>query len=421
MHDLTSYDLYVLHKPGKVLRTKRLHDTCSGMNPCYYMEDGVELKVSSSVAALIIDSGTFDLDSSFKPPRFFLHPWQRSTFEAVKSAVDATDRVVDKFGFLRDSVVKKLKAAAPAEIKKFVWNPHRSSHESLSSIDLRIKKLRPFESVGVGESTNLIKLDGSIDDIDTYIAQSASVLTKTINDIETAFPKKKHIILMGGKDSQIISLVPKIDPRNWYIFSAEPNYSLVTEWVKSNGVEVHRIFSHDGRNEETLEDMKRKVICSDLYTNIVHIRYLPTLERLVAEFDGECIFWLGSMARRMSLYDASYRKRDEPLDTRAFFNSHLKTFPAWQGNIHQVYSNYLGCPFLSPYYLERPWSELYAHLDPNILKTGVDYRPQLADALANRKINWPSSNPGPKPYEYWNFWFNSYRYYVSYIRRELEN
>lgn len=89
-----------------------------------------------------------------------------------------------------------------------------------------------------------------------------------------------------------------------------------------------------------------------------------------------------------------------------FFNAHLNTFPGWQGNIQQTYSNYLGCPFLSPYYLKDMWFELYAHLDPAIIVSGQDYRPRLGDLLAGRKITWPSQNPGPAPYEYWYFWFS---------------
>jgi hypothetical protein len=394
---------------------------CSGMNPCYYMKENDELKVSSSVASLILESGRLELDQSFKPPRFFLHPWQRNTFEFLRNSVNVTEKALGKSKFMRGSMVTKIKSAAPAEMKKFIWNPHRSSHVSQNSIDLRIKKLSPFESVTANDSSSLIKLDCSLSDVDSYLEQSAKILTKTINEIEAAFPKKKHIILMGGKDSQLIGFIPKLDPSNWYIFSAEPNYSLLTEWVAENDVAVNKIISHDGRNEETIKDMKRKVICGDLYTNIIHVRYLPSLEKLVQEFGGECIFWSGSMARNNSLYDASYRNADKLLNADEYFASHLNTFPGWQGNIHQMYSNYLKCPFLSPYYLETPWLELYAHLDPSILEPGVDYRPRLADLLAGRKISWPSTNPGPKPYEYWNFWFNSYRYYVSYIRNSLKS
>lgn len=113
---------------------------------------------------------------------------------------------------------------------------------------------------------------------------------------------------MGGKDSQLISLIPKLNDANWYIFSAEPNYSLIKHWVAQNNIHATKIFAHDGQNEENMTDFKRKVICSDLYTNPIHVRYLPTLEKLVRDFDGECIFWVGFMQREASLYDSSHRK-----------------------------------------------------------------------------------------------------------------
>lgn len=417
---LTSFDVYTRYPLGQVIETHTLDDVCSGMNPCYYMQAGDRLKVSSSVAALIIASGKLEIDPGFKPPTFFMHPWQRNSVEFVRKTINTVEKKLRGSALLQNQAVKKIKSMAPAEMKTFLWDPHYSAHISCDSIDARIKKIKPFESVSPGQSAMLLNLDYSITSLDDYLERSAQVLRKTINDIEAAFPRKRHIILMGGKDSQLLSLIPKLNEDNWYIFSAEPNYPLIKDWVQQNKLHATRIFAHDGRNEETMADFKRKIVCSDLYTNPIHIRYLPTLEKLVREFAGECIFWLGSMPRRASLYDGSHRKPAAPVNTQQFFNVHLNTFPGWQGNIQQTYSNYLGCPFFSPYYLKDMWFDVYAHLDPKIIEGGQDYRPRLGEMLAGRKIVWPTQNPGPLPYEYWYFWFKPYRYYRSHLERELK-
>jgi hypothetical protein len=126
------------------------------------------------------------------------------------------------------------------------------------------------------------------------------------------------------------------------------------------------------------------------------------------------------MPRRESLYDGSHRKSDSSITKEKFFNTHLNTFPGWQGNIQQTYSNYIGCPFLSPYYLKDMWFELFAHLDPLTVPCGQDLRPRLGEILSNRDITWPTQNPGPLPYKYWYFWFKPYHYYINYIQKKLD-
>jgi len=417
---LTSFDAYTKYPLGQVLEADTLDDVCCGMNPCYYMLDGGRLKVSSSVVSLILDSGRFELNPDFKPPRFVMHPWQRSALDFARTTIDAIEKKLRSTSILQSQAVRKIKSMAPTDVKTFLWNPHYSAHVSCDSIDSRIRKVKPFESVSADKSVTLLKLDYTVTNLDEYLSMSAQLMRKTINDIEAAFPQKKHIILMGGKDSQLISLIPKLNDSNWYIFSADPNYAITKSWLEQNHIRVAKIFAHDGRNEERMTDFKRKIICSDLYTNPIHIRYLPTLEKLVHDFAGECIFWVGSMPRRASLYDASHRKPEEPINNDQFFQTHLSAFPGWQGNIQQTYSNYLGCPFLSPYYLEEMWLGLYAHLDPAIIASGQDYRPRLGELLAGRKIVWPTQNPGPTPYQYWYFWFSPYRYYQQYIQSHLK-
>lgn len=90
VNKLTSFDVYAKYPLGQVLETDTLDDVCSGMNPCYYMLDGDRLKVSSSVVSLILDSGRFELNPDFKPPKFFCTrgsetPWISSAEQSMLS------------------------------------------------------------------------------------------------------------------------------------------------------------------------------------------------------------------------------------------------------------------------------------------------------------------------------------------------
>lgn len=418
--DLTSFDLYTKYPLGGVLKADTLIDNCCGMNPCYYIEGEYGLKVSTSVMSLIVDSQSFELNPDFRPPKFFLHPWQRNTVVFSRAILDLIEKKLHNTSFLKSKALAKVKSMVSPEIKTILWSPHQPSYISNKTIDSRIRKIRAFESVGTLANSFNPALDGSIKDLDVYIDKSVHYLCKSINDIEKQYPDKQHIILMGGKDSQLISLIPKLNDENWHVFSAEPNYPLIRDWLSTNDIKVNKLFFHDGGNEETIDEFKNKIICGDLYTSPIHIRYAPALKKIAKEFNNECIFWLGSMPRRSSLYDGVHAQNGHSKKRKEFFNSHFNSFPAWQGNIQQTYSNYIGCPFLCPYYLNDIWSELYVHIDPGMIEKGIDLRPRLGEALAGREIVWPEGNPGPTPYKYWWFWFNSAKYYKKYASNHVK-
>jgi hypothetical protein len=418
---LTAIQLYTEFPPGSVQVTRRLEDAGSAMYPCYYMKDGPDLKVSTSVVSLILAAGSFELNPAFAPPRFALHPWKRKAADLVRRLGRPVDRLVARTRLLR-APLKQLKATVPAAAKTLYWNPHNAFYDAWETIDQRIRKLGAFETVGTGGVSSGFSSDLSLRSLDELAALACAALQRSVNDIERRFPGKRHVILTGGKDSQLIALIPKVDPGRWLIFSAEPNFPLVKRWVSDNDLPVADVIRHDGKNEETLADFRRKVLCSDLYSNPVHIRYAPTLKRLAAELGDQCIFWVGSMPRGAHLFDGHHHRfdRSDPARAReAFFHSHLVTFPAWQGNLHQTYSNFVGHPFLCPYDLREMWETVYRRLDPLVLAKDVDLRSRIGDQLLGRPVKWPDENPGPTPYSYPHFWFNPYKFYVRHIRREL--
>jgi hypothetical protein len=418
---LTSIQLYTEFPPGSVQLTRRLQDVGSAMYPCYYVPHGAGFKVSTSVASLILDAGAFDLNPRFTPPQFALHPWKRELAGLARKLAAPVDELLAKVKVLR-APLNQIKATVPATAKTLYWNPHQASYDMWETIDRKIWKLRSFQAIGADGATPGFASDLSLRSLDELVAVACAALQRSVNEIERRFPGRMHVILTGGKDSQLIGLIPKLNPERWCIFSAEPNFRLVERWVAENDIPVARVIRHDGRNEETRDDFKRKIMCGDLYTSPAHIRYCPTLKRLAAELGDQCIFWVGSMPRGAHLFDGRHHRHDrsDPAAARsAFFNAHLAGFPAWQGNLHQTYANFVGHPFLCPYDLEEIWEKVYRRLDPLILTKDADLRGSIGDRLLGRPVKWPDENPGPMPYSYPYFWFSPYKYYVRHIRRAL--
>lgn len=423
LEHLTSEDAYLDHCPTTVLKTRALSDNTCGMNPCYYLRTDGTLSVSTSVVELIKASGDFIPNDNFDPTRFFLHRHHKNAALLTRRALYAAYGAIRKSPLLSRNT-DRISKLVPANAKaRYVWNPHQAGYVTTETVDRRIRKLRPFEIVTANENRIDFSPHRSLSDPNRYLDLAANLLREEISDIESRFPDRKHIVLVGGKDSQLICLVPKLNPKNWYIFSAEPNFPIVRDWISENNIDIGGLFRHDGRNDESQDDFERKLICSDLYSSPVHIRYLPTLEKITQSLGSNCILWVGAMPRGASFFDGRVHERelgsrtDTDFSTR-FFRYHLEQFPYWQGNITQTYANFLKQPVFCPYYMKRILNGVFAHLDPTALESR-DYRSEIGERLAGKPVVWPSANPGPKAYDYARFWFNSYKYYRTTIERSL--
>ena len=273
MQRITSLDMHLKFPPGKVVETKCLEDVGCGMYPCYYLRQNNKLKVSTSVVALILNSGSFEPNPNFKPPNFLSYQFVLKNL--IRSLMTKTSAIFKKS--IKNFLLPRRLVSNSSEKK--LW------YESWETIDKRIKKLKPFEKITPTTSTITFKPDFTINDKKEIIDKTVYYLQKFINETEIKYPNYCHIVLTGGKDSQLINLVPKLNPERWYIFSAEPNYTLVKHWVKENGIKVAGIFKHNNKNEETIDDFRKKIICSDLYSDPRHIRWLPTLKRISKKFD----------------------------------------------------------------------------------------------------------------------------------------
>jgi hypothetical protein len=384
---ISSLDLYLRFSAEQVVETDCLVDVSGGIYPCYYIKYGDHLKVSTSVTSLVIDSGKFFLNPTFKP-RDFLREQTRQY----------------RLGF---RIMRKLNryVGYPRIAESIPW------YETWESIDKRVMKLKAFEEVTNTASRCWFRPDFSIRNHKTIIDRSAKLIRAFINEVENEFPDHHHVVLVGGMDSQLILLAPKQNPHQWHWFSAEPNYSLNVRWIEKNGVRLNRSFFHDNRNEESAEDFRRKIICGDLYSDPSHIRWLPTMTKIAQNFDHRCLFWGGTMSGPAHFYDG-HQRLDFSRDREGFFRSHFHRTATWQGNYHQVFKNFTGAPYLSPYHSFEIWKELYQHIDPATYAKAEDLRRPIGDKLFGRPVWWLDENPGPQTYRYSSY-VNAYKAYVD--------
>jgi hypothetical protein len=290
-------------------------------------------------------------------------------------------------------------------------------YESWNTLDARVRKLRPFERVTPIESADTFAPDFSLRSPEELVGQVCVHLVRFVRSIETAFPVHHHVMMIGGMDSQILALIPKAHPERWHVFSAAPNRPQVWQWLAWNGVEAGQVFGHDNRNDETEQETERKIVCSDLYSDPRHMRWVPALKRIADGFEGRCIFWAGSAGDALHVGRAHHR-RYRRANSRGFFDIHLTRVPSLVGNYHQVVKNFTGCPLLCPYQTAEIWRDVYVHHGPAVIPAGMDLRPRIGERLAERPIRWLKENPGPAPYRYAGR-FHARQVYLAHLGQRL--
>lgn len=390
---ITSLEFHLDFPAEHILEVKFIEDVGAGMYPCYYIKSKGKIRISTSVTSLILNSKGFEHNNNFNPPDFLKPPLLKKLFSSFLWRINKLNH----------------------SLSLGIFQVNKNWHESFQTIDKRVKKLRPFEIVTNESQENTFSPDYTLKNEEELIDKSVYYLKKFVNDVEMKCPGFDHIILTGGKDSQLIALIPKKNKNKWHIFSAEPNYALVREWVEKNGVAVNRMFRHDNRNEESDEDIKRKIVCSDLYSDLRHIRWLPYLKEIAAKFDKKCIFWTGTTGDTIYSFKEEYREHI----TKKYFKIHMTRACSWQGNYHQTFKNFVGCPLISPYHSQEIWQQVYRHYNPAIIKKNTDLRDRIGEKLHGGHITWPSQNPGPVPYSY-DTYIDAYRYYLSFINENIK-
>jgi hypothetical protein len=379
---LTSLEIYLNHPPLHILQCRTVQDVACGIYPCYYMNYGDHLKVASSASALIIDSGVLFRNQNFHPPAYLSDSFNRIALRT-----------------LSQNLPKRLKAVLRWLSLQIVHQDPASEerwYSSWETIDRRIHRLRAFEQITANSSSMTFHPDYSLQDAEQLLDRSVDLMKQFVRSVEFAFPEHDHIIQMGGKDSQLISLIPKVRNDHWHIFSAEPNAPLVRQWLEMNKVPFGRFFVHNNGNEENPQDLADKVLCSDLVSDPKQSKWLPMMRQIAAAFDKKCIFWAGTAADAIYSYHTSFHARSE----KEYFTLHQTRVSSLQGNYHQTFKNFVGCPLLSPYHSAEFWQDLYCHYTPRLISPATDYRGRLGEKLYGRPLTWLDKNPAPSAYDY---------------------
>lgn len=421
MRVLKSIELYLKYSANQVIETDGIIDVGCGIYPCYYYRCKQKLYVSTSVLALIEHLGNFKKNTNFKPRDFYNNPpraYYKSRFRNIFININTKSWLKQKALHGLHVFLKKISKVIKFNIIDFLFKveyvKEADWHFDYQTIDKRIIKLKAFEEVTINKSRCHLTYKPLTDSKEIIINKAAKLISNYINDIEKAYPNHHHVILTGGMDSQLIWLAPKLDKAKWSCFTSEPNVQVVSKWLKLNGIKPIHFFKHEDDNKDTLEVLKRKTMCSDLFSDMSHLRWMPKMKEIACQFDNKVIFWGGTAADAIFKYYPDFHK-----NKNTFYKLHAERVASFQGNYHQVFKNYTDCPYLSPYHSEEIWRDLFLKMDPLFIKSDGDVRKILGEIIASRQVEWVDENPSPKAYKY-NFEFDPVVYYETYIIEKLE-
>ncbi|MBN1543416.1 hypothetical protein JW992_14850 [candidate division KSB1 bacterium] len=382
VEEITSEAVYLNYPAKSIIRTSRLVDSGCGIYPVFYVSDRKEIFVSTSVISLIELLGSLDLNPHFRPPDFLQKREKSHAIARMKAMLPPVCKNAIR------TVAIKLAGKEPQ------WETNW--YESDETVDRRIHKLGAFCTVHSHSVVKQFKPSFSLQDPKKLIADTADCLRSYIHQIEDRFPDFQQIVLTGGKDSQLIVLVPKINQKNWHIFSAPPNDRLVRIWLDQNGLAEHSVVEGPGWRKETDSELREKIIASDCYSNPAHIRWLPELRDIAGSFSHRCIFWTGTGADAFYSFHPGFHK----LAREKYFDVHANRVRSFQGNYHQTFKNFVGAALLSPYHSDDIWKRVYQHYDPSLIGQQVDLRNAIGAILAGREIEWLKENPSPEAISY---------------------
>lgn len=194
---MNTIDLYLNESPISVVRTHQISDVACGMYPCYYIQRDSEVWVSTSAASLIAELGSVRRNEAFDMPEFITSLANEGTsdegegrtlLERLASSVPhpVTSRIQSEIGDVLPDLGLLSSTTA-------LWR------DKWDTIDRRVRRLRPFETVRPGSSGRTFNLTYSLDNVDTFVEKTADHIQRFVNDVEEQFPHHDHIIMMGKR------------------------------------------------------------------------------------------------------------------------------------------------------------------------------------------------------------------------------
>lgn len=254
---------------------------------------------------------------------------------------------------------------------------------------------------------------------ETAVKGISTAMAHDMQLAEKTFPQHINVILCGGKDSLNLLLLPWTNPV--LVVSADPNYPLVKEFLKNNGLSYDIIKLEDERNV----DLDKEILINCCRNNLSHCKWGGHLKEIATDYDKKVIFWKGqvgaelfnysrwkvykytspeagiSLSGHLSLNPDGWieffqRLRYKIIDPKkVLFEAHWKRGAHWQG-VHMGFLHELtGAPVLSGYHGPKV-TEVLKKID-HIKAVTRDIRPLIGEHLFGGKVVYPDTNPGPEP------------------------
>lgn len=254
-----------------------------------------------------------------------------------------------------------------------------------------------------------IRFSGDLKTAEAVAAHIAEAMKADIRAVEERHHGYTNVILCGGKDSLNLLLLPWKNPV--LVLSAAPNFTLVEEFVRSNGLPwvVEELV-----DEEDEQVLRAETVANACFMSLVHARWGAHLTSVSGRLNGRAVFWLGQVADAFTTpYWRTYKHaakagtvtarllrvlRLEELVAQTpedFAEALWKRAAMWQGVSMHIVRMLTGCIVLSAYHGPQMRSVL-----PRInLKTAIrhDIRARIGELLCGSSVRYPSTNPGPLP------------------------
>ncbi len=277
------------------------------------------------------------------------------------------------------------------------------------SVDRRIRR------VG-GPLVHAPGSEGALRDPDELAGALAGALRADLAAAEARNPEMAPVVLVGGRDSMNLLLLPWRTPP--LVVSAEPNFPLVREFVRRNGLglEVRRL--DDPRDEAVLD---REILENACRADLRHYRWGAHLCALARELEGRAVFWKGQVADALTTpyWKTLCHPPRGPVATGQKVYARLDRFvpgalrrrvarsylepkllrtlwircAMFQGSHMGLIRGLTGALVLSAYHgpaVVRLWQRVrFEEAVP------CDIRPRVGRALLGREVCYPEANPSP--------------------------
>ena len=290
--------------------------------------------------------------------------------------------------------------------KTFIRNPYFQTTDfyrpTFQTIDKEVYRVRTIHR----------ESDESLSNPKIIAEKSAKIFQEYITEIEERFKDYKHLLLMGGKDSQNYLLANR--KSKWIVLSGQPNADINENFINDNKINnVEEFIKHDDTaNNDLLLD---EIICSDCFFDIGHFKYIPKIHEIVKKYNGKVVIWYGAGGDGKFVYCANHRHDN-------YYDVHTLHVGMAMGILHQLSKNLSDVPVLSIYQCPEFLENIFYKFDPFFVKKQkYDLRIDIGKILFNgKKPVYPNTNPSPSDWSdiYFRNRDKSINRYVKYLEKQ---